>query len=477
MRVHDRMRGARPCRAGSCAAGARRGGAMALTRQLGELAAHAGRAGVGDDAREQAKAGFVDAIATMLAGREEPAVAALRRALQPLAGGPCTEVAGFSGTGPGEAALVNGTASHALDFDDVALRGHPSAVMVPAILATAQALDCTGRQMLDAYVAGYEAWAELVDREADMHHMKGWHPTGIFGAVGAAAACAALRGLDARACGHAIGLGATQSAGLMANFGSMAKPLQAGRAAQAGVWAAQWAAHGLAAGEDVLEHEQGFLAAVSPQGRVERGPRAAPVDGTAPWRIAGRGLSVKKYPTCFYTHRALDAVLALLQARPVQAAEVARVDVAMSREHATVLRNHRPATGLQAKFSIEFAMACALVHGRVGLAELADEAVRAEAIQQMLERVHVAHCADYDPAWHGAAVADRVTLTLRDGRRLESEPVRQAAGHAERPLGRQELREKFADCLAHGGRGDIAPALFDRLWSMQSLRAADLFPS
>ena len=127
-----------------------------------------------------------------------------------------------------EAAWINGAAAHALDYDDVALRGHPSAVLVPAILAEAESLKATGAQMATAYAAGYEVWADLQRRDPDQHHEKGWHPTGIFGAIGAAAACASLRGLDPETATQAIALGASQSAGLVSNFGTMTKPFHAG---------------------------------------------------------------------------------------------------------------------------------------------------------------------------------------------------------------------------------------------------------
>src|SRR5262249_41974697 len=159
--------------------------------------------------------------------------------------------------------------------DDVALRGHPSTVLVPAILAEAETLDVSGRDMVTAYVAGYETWAELVRREPGFHHGKGWHPTGIFGAIGAAAACASLRRLDPAKATEAIALGAAQSTGLMANFGTMTNPFHAGRSAHSGVMAARLAAAGFTASEDALEHPQGFLAAVSPAGEVDRESPAA----------------------------------------------------------------------------------------------------------------------------------------------------------------------------------------------------------
>jgi 2-methylcitrate dehydratase PrpD len=164
-----------------------------LTRDLGNFIARVALHGVPAEARAVAKIGFIDSIATMIAGRHEDAARILCASLEPLPAVRSRVWFSARRCAAPEAAWLNGVAAHALDFDDVALRGHPSAVLVPAILAEAEEIDATGSAMLDAYVAGYEVWANLVDREKDMHHTKGWHPTGVFGAIGAAAACAALR--------------------------------------------------------------------------------------------------------------------------------------------------------------------------------------------------------------------------------------------------------------------------------------------
>ena len=155
--------------------------------------------------------GFTDCIGTMIAGRYEDAPQILRRVLSP-SGGDATCTSATTAPAP-EAAWINGTAGHALDYDDVGLRGHPSTVLVPAILAEAETLDASGDDMLTAYIAGYETWAELFHRDTGLHHGKGWHPTGIFGAIGAAAACAKLRKLDAARTTQAIALGASQAPG------------------------------------------------------------------------------------------------------------------------------------------------------------------------------------------------------------------------------------------------------------------------
>ncbi len=215
---------------------------MTLTRDLGRFVSDLAPNRVPGEAARIARTGFIDCIGVMFAGREEELTRLLRDVLQPPAG-PATLC--FTDTAPApEAAWINGVAAYALDYDDVTLRGHPSTVLVPAIPAEAETLDLSGRDMVVAYVAGYEVWAELVGRESGYHHGKSWHPAGIFGAIAAAAACAYLRRPDPARTAQAIALGASQSAGLMANFGTMAKPFHAGRSAQSGVMAARLAAAG-----------------------------------------------------------------------------------------------------------------------------------------------------------------------------------------------------------------------------------------
>jgi 2-methylcitrate dehydratase PrpD len=176
----------------------------------------------------------------MIAGADDPAPQLLRKALRPGHGDAGLYFSGETVPAP-EAAWINGTAGRALDYDDVALRGHPSTMLVPAILAEGEALRASRRDMLAAYVAGYETCAELVWCEPGHHHRKGWHPTGIFGPIGAAAACASLRHLDAEHASNALALAASQSSGVMANFGTMTTPFHAGRSAHSGLITARLA--------------------------------------------------------------------------------------------------------------------------------------------------------------------------------------------------------------------------------------------
>lgn len=434
-----------------------------LTRALGTFVSELRLSAAPADALSVVHTGFADCVGTMIAGSIEEPPNILHKALAPPTGDASLYLVGPRIPAP-EAAWINATAAHALDFDDVALRGHPSAVLVPAILAEGEALGASGAQLATAYVAGYEVWADLAGRDPAQHHEKGWHPTGIFGAIGAAAACASLRGLGAGEAAHAIALGASQSAGLVANFGTMTKPYHAGRAAHAGVISARLAAAGFTASLDALEHPQGFLAATSPTGKVDR---TSPTRAGRDWQILSQRLSVKKYPLCFCTHRALDGVLDLLHEHKIGPDEVKSVTVSTSRRNATILRNSRPQTGLEAKFSMQFAMACAIVAKRCGLAELTDAFVLHEDIQALMRRVHVEVDDREDPARLGHAPYDLVVAETMDGRRLESARITDERGSANLPLSAEELWTKFESCLAVGSPNLEARAAFEGLMSIE----------
>ena len=265
---------------------------MTLTKHLGQFVADLSPNHIPEEAARIARIGFIDSIGTMMVGRKEDSVRIMTEVLAPVDGAATLTFGDRKITAP-EAAWINGTAAHALDYDDVTLRGHPSTVLVPAILAEAETLGSSGSDMIVAYLAGYETWAELALRETGLLHEKGWHPTGLYGAPAAAAACAKLHKLDAEKSAIAIALGASQSSGLMSNFGTMTKPFHAGKAAHAGIMAARLAKAGFTANTDALEHPRGFLHAISPQGNEDR--TSAPLAGKE-WRILTHGLGIKKYP-------------------------------------------------------------------------------------------------------------------------------------------------------------------------------------
>jgi len=444
--------------------------ATPVTRELGRFLSEIRFDMLPPEAIAVAKLGFTDCIAVMVAGSDEPVVKIARAVLTPKHGEPEARLvpSGERLSGP-DAALVNGAAGHAFDYDDVALDGHPSAVLVPAVLAEAEAVGASGRDMITAYVAGYETWAELLARQRDHLHTKGWHPTCVFGAVGAAAACAVLRKLDAERTATALAIAASEASGVSANFGTMMKPLQVGRAAQSGVLAARLAAAGLTAAPDALEHSNGFLIAFAPQGRVDLETDASRL-GKA-WHIAAEGLNVKQYPMCYFTHRVIDGVVDLANQHDIDPATVERVDVRIGALQNDMLRNHRPQTGLEAKFSLEFAVASGLAARRAGLSELTDGFVRKPEVQGLLGKVHAQTVSETEPGLPWAPF-DQVTITLAGGKVVQSPPMRRARGSAETPLSVAELRRKFDDCVGTKLAAADGAALFAALDGLERLGSA-----
>jgi 2-methylcitrate dehydratase PrpD len=435
-----------------------------LTHALGEFVAR--RIEPSADAMRIARSGFIDTVATMTAGSAEPVVTAVRALVRDRrsAVAEASILLGGELAASADAALINGTSAHALDYDDVALGGHPSTVLVPAILAEAESLGVSGVDVMHAYIVGYEVWAELAARDPDPYHEKGWHPTATLGTIGAAAAVAHLHHLPVDACRNAIALAASMASGLVANFGTMTKPLHAGRAAASGIDAVRLTRLGLTASPDALEHHAGFLAALSPRGRANR---SDPVGGNGNrLRIVDSGLSIKRYPMCYAAHRAIDGVLDLVAANDLDADDVVEARVTIGATQASMLRNHAPANALEAKFSIEFGVASALVARSVGLRELTVEFVRRARVQRAMTKVRMQTVDTRCPIEPVFALADRVVLELGSGRTLDSGEIRFARGNAKLPLAASDLEAKFFECA---GTGDNAVRIYRLLSGLDSL--------
>jgi len=434
---------------------------VGLTSEIGAFLSAVRDKGPPPEAMPVVRSGFTDCVAVMIAGREQDVTRIVGTHLGARFGGNGLLVSGLKAP---DAALLYGTAAHALDYDDVALSGHPSAVLVPAILAEAADSGADGATMSKAYVAGYEVWAELIRRDADQHHLKGWHPSAIFGTIAAAAACAVIRRLDAGKAAHAVGMAASMAAGVGANFGSMTKPLQVGRAAQSGLQAGRLAEAGLTASPDAIEHNLGFLRAISPKGNVDT---TAPAALGREWRILESGVNIKLYPMCYGVHRSLDAMLGLVRGENVSADDIAGVEVEMGEVQAAVLRNHRPQLALDAKFSAEFAMAAAAIARRCGMSEVSDAFVQRADVQAFLPKVSITPTFEKSAEDTLMAPSDRVRITLRDNRELASPPVRHPRGHFKNPADADVLWSKFADCV--DGAPIEARPLFERLQRIDTL--------
>jgi 2-methylcitrate dehydratase PrpD len=391
---------------------------------------------------------FIDTIACILAGRGEEATRVVRQwARARMTAQGCSSVLfGAGRADSATAALVNGVAGHALDYDDVGLAGHPSVVIVPALLAEHERTGQGGFALVQAYAKGYAVWNELQRRIQVPLHARGWHPSAVFGVLAVTAAVASLRGLDERRTAHALGIAASFASGVIANFGSMTKPLHLGRAAEAGIQAVELAQEGLDASADALDARAGLLVALAGD------PSRVDLDSTVPEDFASTLLrlrpGIKKYPVCYAVHRVADGVLDLAARHRFTPADVGAVRATISETTAGVLRHHDPRTLTEARFSMEFAVATAIARGRLGIAEVSESSLQDPVVRELMQRVETATVQTRCPLEASFAYTDQVTVTLRDGTVLESGAIRFARGHAELPLDEAQLREKLFSCVA-----------------------------
>ena len=417
------------------------------------------------EAQRRAASAFLDTIGVMLAGSSEPAARSVQAVVAESGGGTCV----VSGTplraSATDAALANGTAAHALDYDDMCFvsLAHPSAPLVPAALAAGETMGSTGRALLDAYVVGFELEGRLGRLVNPRHYERGWHCTSTLGTLGAAAAVSRLIGLDAGACARALAIAASSASGLKENFGTMVKPLHAGLAARNGVLAALLAGHGMDASPVAIDGAQGFLRAMDSEGRDLAGGIA---DLGSRWEIVQTGITVKLYPSCAGTHPTLDAILDLRREYRLDADQVDRIEIAVDAITPTVLTHDRPSTGLEAKFSMPFCVAAAMVHGQVGLETFEDPAADSR-VRMLMPRVTML----VDPTLGVDAPALTqavVRLTLHDGRTL-TRAANGARGYPVHPASDEELAGKFRTCAARAVPASTADELLAHLKNLEDV--------
>jgi len=396
-------------------------------------------------ARAAAVRAFLDTIGVMLAGASEPAARIVQRVAAADGPGVC-HILGTAQTASAEhAALANGTAAHAHDFDDMCFvsLAHPSAPLVAAALAAGEIAEAPGRALLDAYIVGFEIEGRLGRAMNPRHYQRGWHCTSTIGTIGAAAAACRLRGLSATAANHALAIAASEASGLKENFGSMVKPLHAGLAARNGILAAELARGGMTASRSALDGPQGFLASFDSASTT-----LDEVVGSlgSQWEVLDTGITVKLYPSCAATHPSLDAILELRRQYGFLASDVVAVAVGVDAITPTVLLYDAPATALEAKFSMPFCVAAAIVDGRVSLDTFEAARIGAPDIDAVRTRVTMM----VDPSLNAAApplTQARVAVQLADGRSLTA-VADGARGYHDRPATDQELTEKFSACAS-----------------------------
>ena len=338
-------------------------------------------------------------------------------------------------------ALANGTAAHAMDFDhSFTLMGQPTAPIIPATFALGEALGASGRRIIEAYAVGYEVTAKLVHSLRDSEH-DGWHAPGALGSFGATTACAKLLGLNPSQVEMALGMTTSMAGGVVANFGTMTKPLHVGLAARNGVLAAKLAAGGFTANGKAIESAFGFYQVFH---------SGAPIDDK-PIRELGQshallsdGIRIKPYPCGGLTHQAIDSMLEFRSQHGLTPDMIDGIDVDVVKHTFDRIVFKVPQTGIQGKFCMPYLMARALIDGKVSLHAFTDAAVRDPNVLRLAERVHMNLGNDLKKTEPGGRPC-RVTVRLKNGQVL-SRDAQHAKGSPENPMTEEELKDKFAEC-------------------------------
>ena len=433
------------------------------------------------EVRETAKLHLLDGLATMLAGSKEQSAQLLcrhysaisnRRAEASVLGSKIRLTAEH-------AASVNGVHGHVLDYDDAQLttspsrpmgqQTHPTSPVLAAVLALAESERAHGSALLASYIVGVEVACRLGDAIDASHYLDGFHPTGTLGVFGAAAACAHLLKLKPVAIRNALGIAGTLSAGLRANRGTMAKGLNAGRAAENGLLAAKLAGDGFTASENIFDDPMGFFRAACRNKVDDKLLRFG-----KPFFFTKPGVGIKLYPCVGVLHPALDLLLRLRQRYGLVPERIKSISITLDADAALPLVYPQPKDALQAKFSLQFAVAVALADGAAGLQQFSTERVRDAKIHKLMKRVALIR----RPATgYGQKIGRKIGIDTQVEIATEQGVIygardRIARGHPARPASRAEIEEKFCQCA-----GAVLPAkqiekCLENFWTLE--RAASI---
>jgi 2-methylcitrate dehydratase PrpD len=351
-----------------------------------------------------------------------------------------------------EAAFVNGVFGHALDFDDVQsnVHGHPSTVLIPAILAVAEATGASGKDVLAAYAVGLEVAGKLGVALGTGHYQRGWHATATTGVFSSTAAAARLLKLSVTQLQHALGLAASQASGLIHNFGTMTKPFHAGHAARCAVQSALLARAGMTASTTIFDGSKSFLSTYSEKDAEPLEPLLAELGKS--WEVIAPGISFKRWPCCYCNHRSIGAMLPFLRKNNIRAEDVEKVEIGFPPGSDTALIHTNPQTGLEGKFSIEYVATAMLLDHKVNIDTFTDDMVQRPEVRKLMPNVKRYRIQD-DKMYTGAVGYNDILIKTKTNEyRLREE---RAPGSPQWPVSAEERDEKFLDCAARvlGGAG------------------------
>jgi len=405
------------------------------------------------DVRAKAVEHIVDGIAVILAGSRTDCAGRLAGLVRDRGGKPVSTVIGFSfKSSPSDAAMVNGTSGHADDYDDTqlstspdriyGLMTHPTVPVLAAALAVGEIVGCSGSDLLDAFIAGFEVECKIAETIKPDHYRRGFHSTGTIGAFGAFAASGRLLELSELELRHALGIVASLTSGIRVNFGTMTKPLHAGMAASNGVTASMLAMRGFTADENALDGRWGFMEILGhgsdPELMVGRMAN--------PYALVYPGATFKMYPCGCLGQPSMDAMLEIVLEEDLKPEDVREIRLRAGPNILEPLRYSEPVTGLQAKFSLNFALASILLRRRAGLREYTTEFVTRPDVVDVMRRVRTIH--DDEIASMGVEkMRSILEVELVDGR-IVRRTAEEYRGTPEKPFMGHEVDEKFMECAS-----------------------------
>lgn len=377
-------------------------------------------------------------------------------------------------TDASDAALVNGTAVHVDDYDDTQLSTspdriyglltHPTAPVLAAALAVGEEVRCTGKQFLEAFIAGFEVECKIAEAIKPEHYRSGFHSTGTIGTFGACVASSKLLGLNEKQIRFALGITASMSAGIRANFGTMTKPLHAGRAAANGVMASKLGGKDFTADNNVLDDRWGFMQIL---GRGADPERILGKLGN-PYALIHPGASIKMYPCGSLAQPSMDTLLDIVQKQEIRQEDVREIRLRAGPNILEPLRYTDPIDDLQAKFSLNFGLASILLRRRAGLNEYTTEFLYSKEMQQTMKKVKTIH--DPDIAKMGTdKMRSIVEVELNDGR-IFTEHADTARGTPEKPINEADLYQKFRECAIYSLDKSKIDPLFKKIQNIEQIQ-------
>jgi 2-methylcitrate dehydratase PrpD len=395
-----------------------------------------------------AKKHMLDTFAVGLAGAPAEGSEIVRRYIQQLGcgGGTATVFGTAQRAIPRFAALANATAMHADDYDDTyhPTRFHPSAPVLASVVAEAEQTGAPGKDVLAAFAVGTEVSLKISETIGREHYLRGFHMTSTCGVFGATAGVCHIRRLPTDATLRAIGIAGSESAGVRENFGTMVKPLHSGRAAENAIVAAALAHMGFTSSPTILEGPRGYF--MTGAGTYNADELVGKLGN--PWNYVAKRVAIKPYPCGNLQQPAMDKLRELVLANDITPDQVERLAVKSHRLMPLNLTYHRPTTGLEGKFSMEFSLASILVLRKAGLAEYSDEVVNRPDVQEAIRKIDYTVFSDEEAEAKGYTLLTTfLDITMKDGRKISAR-VDAAKGSASMPMSEEEVAEKFRDCAA-----------------------------